>query len=150
MATTSNHSADPSVSKAPLQNGHDNSNNLVIDDIVRVQPPRVEDLQASYAKVIRGDHEDESTHGWYGGMINLLGSVIGTMGAVPCCICCPNPYRPVEQGSVGLVTKFGRFTRAVDPGLVKVNPLSERLVAIDVKIQIVGTYPHYFFHSHSD
>jgi regulator of protease activity HflC (stomatin/prohibitin superfamily) len=30
-----------------------------------------------------------------------------------------------------------RFERAVDPGLVKVNPLSERLVTIDVKIQIV-------------
>lgn len=71
-------------------------------------------------------------------MINTLGSVIGTCGAIPCCFICPNPYRPVQQGTVGLVTKFGRFTRAVDPGLVKVNPLSERLVAIDVKIQIVG------------
>lgn len=29
------------------------------------------------------------------------------------------------------------FERAVDPGLVKVNPLSEHLTAVDVKIQIV-------------
>jgi len=62
------------------------------------------------------------------------------MGAFPCCICCPNPYKPVSQGNVGLVTKFGRFYRAVDPGLVKINPLSERLIQVDVKIQIVGTY----------
>lgn len=41
---------------------------------------------------------------------------------------------------MGLVTRFGRFARAVDPGLVKVNPLSERLIQIDVKIQIVGKY----------
>ncbi|TAQ85390.1 hypothetical protein B7494_g6283 [Chlorociboria aeruginascens] len=40
-------------------------------------------------------------------------------------------------GNVGLVTKFGRFYRAVDPGLVKINPLSERLIQVDVKIQIV-------------
>lgn len=35
------------------------------------------------------------------------------------------------------MTKFGRFSRAVDPGLVKINPLSERLIQVDVKIQIV-------------
>ena len=70
-------------------------------------------------------------------MINTLGSCVGFFGAVPCCIICPNPYKPVSQGNVGLVTKFGKFTRAVDPGLVKINPLSERLVQVDVKIQIV-------------
>jgi erythrocyte band 7 integral membrane protein len=62
------------------------------------------------------------------------------MGAIPCCIICPNPYKPVSQGNVGLVTKFGRFYRAVDPGLVKINPLSERLIQVDVKIQIVGSF----------
>ena len=74
------------------------------------------------------------------GIVNTLGSCIGTMGAIPCCVICPNPYKPVSQGNVGLVTKFGRFYRAVDPGLVKINPLSERLIQVDVKIQIVGMY----------
>lgn len=96
----------------------------------------MEDLQPSYAKIISGDDVHDS-HGWYGAMINGLGSIVGTLGAIPCCIVCPNPYKPVSQGNVGLITKFGRFTRAVDPGLVKVNPLSERLIQVDVKIQIV-------------
>jgi hypothetical protein len=52
-------------------------------------------------------------------------------------VVCPNPYKSVGQGNVGLVTKFGKFYKAVDPGLVKVNPLSERLIQVDVKIQIV-------------
>jgi erythrocyte band 7 integral membrane protein len=69
--------------------------------------------------------------------INTLGSCIGNIGAIPCCFICPNPYKPVHQGNVGLVTKFGRFARAVDPGLVYVNPLSEQLVQVDIKIQIV-------------
>jgi erythrocyte band 7 integral membrane protein len=69
--------------------------------------------------------------------INTLGGCIGTLGAIPCCVVCPNPYKPVSQGNVGLVTKFGRFARAVDPGLVYVNPLSEQLVQVDIKIQIV-------------
>jgi len=108
------------------------------DPLVKVQPPRREDLQPSYASVIKPDTEDDSQHGWYGGMINALGAVLGNLGAIPCCIVCPNPYKPVSQGNVGLVTKFGRFSRAVDPGLVKINPLSESLIQIDVKIQIVG------------
>ena len=70
--------------------------------------------------------------------VNTLGSCVGCLGAIPCCIVCPNPYKPVSQGNVGLVTKFGRFYRAVDPGLVKINPLSEKLIQVDVKIQIVG------------
>ncbi|KAK4498226.1 hypothetical protein PRZ48_010883 [Zasmidium cellare] len=120
--------------KAPIENG---GSSRTAEPIVKVQPPRREDLQPSYAQVIRADSEDASQHGWYGSMINSLGSLIGTCGAVPCCIVCPNPYRPVAQGNVGLVTKFGRFSRAVDPGLVKINPLSENLIQVDVKIQIV-------------
>lgn len=108
------------------------------DPIVKVQPPRREDLQPSYARVIKPDDDQGDGHGWYGAMINTLGDCIGTMGAIPCCIVCPNPYKNVSQGNVGLVTKFGRFARAVDPGLVKVNPLSENLIQVDVKIQIVG------------
>ncbi|KAK3051325.1 hypothetical protein LTR09_007348 [Extremus antarcticus] len=121
--------------KAPIGSTNGSSRNG--EPIVKVQPPRREDLQTSYAQVIKADTEDESQHGWYGNMISTLGSCVGTLGAIPCCIVCPNPYKPVAQGNVGLVTKFGRFARAVDPGLVKINPLSEALIQVDVKIQIV-------------
>jgi erythrocyte band 7 integral membrane protein len=99
-----------------------------------VEPPKQEDLQKSYASIVGTDADAK---GWYGGMINAFGACIGTLGAIPCCICCPNPYKQVHQGTVGLVTKFGKFYKAVDPGLVKINPLSERLIPVDVKIQIV-------------
>lgn len=122
--------------KAPIDS--DSGNHVPRNEpIIHVEPPRREDLQPSYARVIKAD-DDDSTQGWYGGMISNLGSCIGTMGAIPLCFCCPNPYKPVAQGNVGLVTKFGRFARAVDPGLVKINPLSENLIQVDVKIQIVG------------
>jgi len=98
-----------------------------------VQPPRQEDLQKSYGTIVA----DATAKGWYGSMIDGFGAIIGTIGAIPCCICCPNPYKSVQQGHVGLVTKFGKFYKAVDPGLVKVNPLSERLIQVDVKIQFV-------------
>lgn len=99
---------------------------------ITVEPIRKEDLQVSYA------HEMEiPDNGWYGSLINGLGSIVGGMGTVPCCFCCPNPFKSVPQGNVGLVTRFGQFYKAVDPGLVKVNPLSEKLRYVDVRIQVL-------------
>ncbi|EEP82454.1 conserved hypothetical protein [Uncinocarpus reesii 1704] len=106
-------------------------------EIISVQPARLEDLQPSYAQILNHPTQSTDGHGWYSAIIHGLGELIGCLGAIPCCIVCPNPFRPVDQGQVGLVTKFGRFERAVDPGLVKVNVLSEKLKTIDVKIQIV-------------
>ncbi len=139
------------VPSTGFRNGNVGGNGALIN----VQPPRREDLQPAYAQTLQGESEDAGTHGWYGSMsmylsaipllpdangfsVNSLGTCIGCFGAIPCCIVCPNPYKPVSQGNVGLVTKFGRFYRAVDPGLVKINPLSEKLIQVDVKIQIVG------------
>ncbi|KAL7624598.1 hypothetical protein AAE478_006165 [Parahypoxylon ruwenzoriense] len=99
-----------------------------------VERPRQEDLQQSYASIVG---TDANPKGLYGSMINAIGACMGTFGAIPCVFCCPNPYKQVGQGNVGLVTKFGKFYKAVDPGLVKINPLSERLIQVDVKIQIV-------------
>lgn len=41
-----------------------------------------------------------------------------------------------QIGNVGLVTKFGKFYKCVDPGLVKVNPVTEGLKKIDITIQV--------------
>ncbi|BGP53461.1 hypothetical protein JCM8202v2_001020 [Rhodotorula sphaerocarpa] len=83
--------------------------------IVQVQPLRREEMQPSYAQ----------------------GAIAGGLGSVPLCFCCPNPFKTVKQGSVGLVTRFGQFYKSVDPGLVKVNPFSEKLSNIEVRIQVV-------------
>lgn len=99
---------------------------------MKVEPPKKEDLQRSYARIVE---EDATPDGWYARMKDTLGNIIGTVGAVPGCIFCPNPFKEVHQGNVGLVTKFGKFYKAVDPGLVNINPLSEKLIQIDVKIQ---------------
>ncbi|KAM0749655.1 hypothetical protein T439DRAFT_326534 [Meredithblackwellia eburnea MCA 4105] len=109
--------------------------NTNADALINVQPLKRSEMQPSYAQDL-GTTAVESN--FYGGMINCLGAVAGTLGSIPCCFCCPNPYKSVRQGSVGLVSKFGQFYKSVDPGLVKINPFSEDLRIVDVKIQIVG------------
>lgn len=74
-------------------------------------------------------------HGFYGSFINCIGAVAGSIGQFPCCPC-PNPFKEVNQGSVGLVSRFGQFYKSVDPGLVQINPCSESLRIVDVKIQL--------------
>jgi hypothetical protein len=37
--------------------------------LIKVQPPRREDLQPSYAQVIKPDDADADTNGWYGSMV---------------------------------------------------------------------------------
>lgn len=101
-------------------------------NIIAVQPLKRSEMQQSYAQDLG---TGEVTHGIYGSLLNGLGSIVGFCGAIPCCPC-PNPFRNVGQGSVGLVSRFGKFYRAVDPGLVQVNVCTESLRIVDVKIQI--------------
>ncbi|KAH7098765.1 hypothetical protein BKA62DRAFT_353858 [Auriculariales sp. MPI-PUGE-AT-0066] len=102
------------------------------DRIITVQPLRRSEMQPSYAQDMG---LGEVKHGVYGSMLNALGSVIGCLGAVPC-LPCPNPFRSVDQGSVGLISRFGQFYKAADPGLVQVNVCTESIRIVDVKIQI--------------
>jgi regulator of protease activity HflC (stomatin/prohibitin superfamily) len=91
-------------------------------------------MQPSYAQDMGlGDVK----HGIYGSLLNGLGVIIGCLGAIPCCPC-PNPFHSIDQGSVGLVSRFGQFYKAVDPGLVQINVCTESLKRVDVKIQIAS------------
>ncbi|RUS12573.1 stomatin family protein, partial [Endogone sp. FLAS-F59071] len=90
-------------------------------------------VQPSYAVTLSLDTIE---HGFYGNMMNALGSCCGFFGSIPCCLCCPNPYKRVAQGYVGLVSRFGKFYKCVDPGLIKINPFTEDVRRVDVKIQL--------------
>jgi len=92
-------------------------------------------LQPSYAHQIQ---LNDSDHNGYEMMLNCLGSIIGCFGSIPlpCFCCCPNPYRTVGQGSVGLISRFGKYYRAVDPGLYQINIMSEAIKSVDIRIQV--------------
>lgn len=102
--------------------------------LITVQPLRKNEMQPSYAQDM-GTTSIE--HGFYGSMITSLGSCVGAIGMVPCCPC-PNPFKNVDQGSVGLISRFGQFYKSVDPGLVRVNVCSESIRVVDVKIQLTA------------
>eukprot|EP00842_Homolaphlyctis_polyrhiza_P006582 jgi/Hompol1/6925/HPOL_002117-RA len=91
-------------------------------------------MQPSYAHTLP---IPRSPHQGYEFMIASIGGIIGMLGSIPCIpCCCFNPYQVVAQGQVGLITRFGRYYKSVDPGLYFVNTLSEAMSVVDVKIQL--------------
>ncbi|KAG0054217.1 hypothetical protein BGZ83_011738 [Gryganskiella cystojenkinii] len=101
---------------------------------VSQQPLSQHAMQRSFAA--QSHSPDDENHGAYGAMMNAIGECMGFCGAIPLVFCCPNPYKSVPQGHVGLISRFGKFYRIVDPGLTKINPVTEKLVKVDIKIQL--------------
>jgi len=110
------------------------NNSSLQKDIPSARAPPKFQLQKSFAHELP---EDARNEGWYAKMVDQFGGIAGTLGSIPCCICCPNPYKRVVEGRVGMVLKFGKYSRAVDPGLVKVNPLSEKLQMVEIALQVL-------------
>ncbi|KAJ3166996.1 hypothetical protein HK101_011854 [Irineochytrium annulatum] len=99
-----------------------------------VDAPRAP-MQRSYAHEVELPQNQDAKI--YESCVGGCGSILGFLGmCLPCCCCCCNPFRTVEQGNVGLITKFGRYYKSVDPGLWKVNILTEKLNTVEIKIQI--------------
>ena len=47
-----------------------------------------------------------------------------------------NRYKTIDQGTIGLVTRFGRYYKTVDPGLIRLNPYTESVYKVDMRIQV--------------
>ncbi|KAF8942021.1 hypothetical protein BGZ47_006945 [Haplosporangium gracile] len=107
--------------------------------VVTNQPKRSNDMNTAGNVTVQTyaqEHPTQRVHGFYGTMVNTFGSIIGAFGMVPCCVCFPNPYKTIDQGTIGLVTRFGRYYKTVDPGLIRLNPYTESVYKVDMRIQV--------------
>lgn len=75
----------------------------------------------------------------YESLLTCCGNCSGCCAAyIPCCCCCSNPYVVVSQGTAGVVTKFGKAYKVVDPGLYFVNTSTEEMHHVNIKIMITA------------
>merc|ERR1711874_459033 len=57
------------------------------------------------------------------------------------CLCCPfmcmqcGPVMVVQQGFVGVLTRFGVFERVLSPGMFVFNWMSQRVTLVSMKMQ---------------
>jgi len=83
-----------------------------------------------------GDKEPPPATGCYPSSRRCLGCIIGCLGCLPFCFCCPNPYKRIQQGYTGLISEFGQFQRVAPPGLVYLNPVTQSLQNVDVRVRV--------------
>ena len=77
---------------------------------------------------------------FYGKCMECWGECCGCMRTWAPCICCccvEYPYKTVPQGYQGIYQKFGRYLRTVKPGLHYINPCTETLGFIALKINVL-------------
>ena len=48
----------------------------------------------------------------------------------------------VQQYEQGLIERFGRYRKTVDPGFHMIVPFIERMVKVDMREQVVDVPPH--------
>ena len=56
---------------------------------------------------------------------------------LPLCGCCCYPYKSVEMGSRAIIQEYGRVNREVGEGLHYVNPITETLTSVNMKVQVI-------------
>jgi erythrocyte band 7 integral membrane protein len=84
------------------------------------------------------DHLDQ--YGFYGSFIYNCGECCGFLRTwMPCVCCCfmDYPYQKIMQSYAGLFERFGRYCKTVKPGLHYVNPCTDTLVPINLKIDVM-------------
>ncbi|KAM0682842.1 hypothetical protein MDAP_002078 [Mitosporidium daphniae] len=104
-----------------------------------LEPPTSNGLiPKSFAKDLEGvsfAHMDT----FYSNMLNFLGVFLGTICSyIPCISFLSSPYVTVNQGSVGIISKFGKAYRIVDPGLYFINKITENIKIVDVTLRITS------------
>lgn len=86
------------------------------------------------------ENRDDYVQPCWGSFLDCLGKFFGCCCLFPppigSCGCCCNPYKTVNQGSRGIVQKFGQIVDVKQPGFHYVNPITEKLTTVDVMTHV--------------
>ncbi|KAI8835741.1 hypothetical protein BC829DRAFT_436796 [Chytridium lagenaria] len=130
MASSDNAASVDALIKTAAPTGiSDMSTDVMMPEVV------IPKIQKSFAHQIDLPPSNDGLSECYQGCANCFGTCFGYIGMIPCCGCC-SPFRTVEQGFVGLISRFGRYYKSVDPGLWRINPLTESILSVEIRIQI--------------
>ncbi len=77
---------------------------------------------------------------FYGSCLTCWGVCCGYCRTwCPCVFCCcvEYPYQIVSQSYAGIYEKFGKYRKTVQPGLHYINPCTETIGFINLKIKVM-------------
>jgi len=89
------------------------------------------------ASSLKGEMAGSAITGVYRGALHSLGEALK-------CVCCPclcirnGPMAVIEQGSVGVLTRFGVFEGVMPPGMYVYNCMSQDIKKVSLKMQAIS------------
>ncbi len=100
------------------------------------------EIKRNVIKNLRDEFDEESdntSYGCYENSIQGVGDCFGFLRTwMPCICCCSEyPWQVVKQSQQALMQRFGKYMKTLDPGLHYVNPCTEKILRIDLKIEII-------------
>lgn len=84
-----------------------------------------------------GNHYKGDGASNYAGCLKCAGC-IPTSLCLPCAVCGCGPLVMVDQGFVGFKIEFGKLKSKLGPGLHTYNPCSEKIIAVDMRVQCMN------------
>ena len=97
-----------------------------------------EKMHNEYGEDYQNKPADEAS--CYSSFIKLC----GTIPQIGCCLLAPfgkGPVVVVPTGYIGLLTEFGRLVEKVPPGLSTINPCSQKITLVDLRVKILDIPP---------
>lgn len=71
-----------------------------------------------------------------GSFLDFLGSFFGCCCCITSCGCCCNPYKTINRGTRGVITRFGSVKHIVNDGLHYVNPITESINVVELMVHV--------------
>lgn len=96
-------------------------------------------IPRSFAKRIEDVSFNHTDGLFYSRLLTFLGLIFGTIFSYfPCFSCFISPYVTIPQGSVGIVSRFGKAYKVVDPGFYFINIITESIKLVEVTLRITA------------
>ena len=109
----------------------------------RMELEPMEMKSEKYGSVEEDNHispEDNYQEPVFAAVMRFLGCCVG-YSCIPCfggwCGNCCYPYKTVDKGSRAIVQEFGRVKREVADGMHYINPMTETLIPVNLKVQVI-------------
>lgn len=96
--------------------------------------PKIQNNQEMQNPDYHPEEVVDSESSFYEGLLEKCGNCFGGLRIwIPCCCCVDNPYLSIVQSQKGLLQKFGKYQGLVGPGLININPCTEKVLMVDLK-----------------
>ena len=102
-----------------------------LDKLIEMEEITEEEVSLLSSLKIKEEYKEPG----FASFLRCLGCCFGfTCLPIGGCGCC-YPYQSVDKGSRGVVQEFGRLKREVPDGMHYINPISEKMTIVNMKVQ---------------